>query len=105
MHVVAYQSSPQKHRVRCDVRASSLLDPQGGNIGSLRVLALQHLMGEDRVVTHHKLHGRIAQWGALSQGDVVLNYRGLALLLSHNQASGVGHEWSFPAGRYEQEIN
>ena len=69
------------------------------------MLALQHVMGEDRVVTHHKLRGRIAQWGALAQGDVVLNYRGLALLLGHDQVSRVAHEWRFPRGRDEQQIN
>jgi len=92
MHVVAHQPSAQKHRVRCDVRASSLLDTQGGNVKSLPMLALNHVMRDDGVVTSHKLGDGIAERGALAQRDIVLNYGGLALLLRHNQIARMAHE-------------
>src|SRR5207302_2504497 len=105
VHVVAHQPSAKKHRVGCNAGASSLLDPQRGNIERLPVLTLHHVMRDDGAVACHKFRNRVAECGALAHRDIVLNYGGLALFLSHNQVARMAHERHFSPSRNEQEKN
>src|SRR3989441_1737516 len=105
VHVVAHQPSAKKHRVGCNVGASSLLDPQRGNIERLPVLTLHHVMRDDGAAPRHKFRNRVTECSALAQRDIVLNYGGLALFLSHNQVARVAHERHFRRSGNEQEKN
>src|SRR5438270_4181029 len=62
-------------------------------------------MRDDGVVTCHKFRNRVTECGALAQRDIVLNYGGLALFLSHNQVARMAHERHFSRSRDEQKEN
>src|SRR5207302_878738 len=105
VHVVAHQPSAKKHRVGCNAGASSLLDPQRGDIERLPVLTLHHVMRDDGAVACHKFRNRVTECGALAHRDIVLNYGGLALFLSHNQVARMAHERRVRRSRNEQQEN
>src|SRR2546421_246956 len=62
-------------------------------------------MRDDGAVACHKFRNRVTECGALAHRDIVLNYGGLALFLSHNQVARMAHERRVRRSRNEQQEN
>ena len=86
------------------IGASSLLDAQGRDVERLRVLALDHVVGYDRAVPGNQFRGCITECRPAVKGNVVLNNRGLAFFLSHNQIARMSHERLAGSRRNKEEI-
>src|SRR5207247_210593 len=62
-------------------------------------------MRDDGAVACHKFRNRVTECGALAHRDIVLNYGGLALFLSHNQVARMAHERRVRRSRNEHQEN
>src|SRR5437773_10207462 len=62
-------------------------------------------MRDDGAVACHKFRNRVTECGALAHRDIVLNYGGLALFLSHNQVARMAHERRVRRSRNEEQQN
>src|SRR3989475_10029000 len=62
-------------------------------------------MRDDGAVACHKFRNCVTECGALAHRDIVLNYGGLALFLSHNQVARMAHERRVRRSRNEQQEN
>src|SRR5438445_12875005 len=62
-------------------------------------------MRDDGAVACHKFRNRVTECGALAHRDIVLNYGGVALFLSHNQVARMAHERRVRRSRNEQQEN
>ena len=91
--VVAHQRPAQQHGVRHNVGASSLLDTQRGDVESLLVLALDHVVRKHSVVAGDQFRDRVAEQRAAVERHIVLDERGLAVFLRHNEIARMAHGW------------
>ena len=77
--------------MRCDARASSLLDTQCRDVECFPVLELDHVMSNNRPVPGDEFRHRIAERGAGVERHIVLDDDCLAVFLCHDQVPRMAH--------------
>src|SRR5450759_3357481 len=91
--------------MRHDIGASSMLDAQRGDVESLLVLALDHVMRKHSVVAGDQLRDRVAEHRAAVERHIVLDERSLAVFLGHNEVARMAHRWSVFRSRSKQQAD
>src|ERR1019366_10019246 len=90
--------------MRHDIGASSMLDAERGDVESLLVLALDHVMRKHSVVAGDQLRDRVAEHRAAAvERHIVLDERSLAVFLGHNEVARMAHRWSVFRSRNKQQ--
>src|SRR5260370_38546643 len=88
-----------------DIGGSSLVDAQRGDVESLLVLALDHVVRKHCVAAGHQFRGRVAEHGAAVERHIVLDECGLAVILRHNEIARMTHGWRIVGRRDEQQAD
>src|SRR5689334_15992282 len=91
MNVVPDQSAAEQKRVRRNIGAARLLNSQSRNIEGLVMLALDHVVGDDRILAGNKLCRAVAENLALAERNVFFDDGGLGLVGEHKQVARMGH--------------